>query len=169
MTQPGRLRRRESNPRKISQVRRLQIHYLPIPYAIEGAASLRSGKVREMRHSRNVVLLAAFALLAVTPSISSASALRSGLHGAVRRGPTQPVCHAGTPCTAPAANVLVRFVRGTVTRQVRTNAVGQYAIQLAPGTYAVRIAASSGYKPGTARVSRGRVSTLNILIDTGIR
>jgi hypothetical protein len=64
---------------------------------------------------------------------------------------------------------LISFVRGAVVRHVRTNGRGRYSIRLSPGTYAVRIAARFGYDPRVATVSRGRMSTLNIRIDTGIR
>jgi hypothetical protein len=64
--------------------------------------------------------------------------------------------------------VLVKFVSGAVVHQVRTNAHGRYAIQLAPGTYAVRIDARFGYKPLTAKVVRLQMSTVNVLINTGI-
>jgi len=123
-----------------------------------------------MRRTGRLLLLVAFASLAVAPSLSRASVVRSGLHGSVRRGPTEPLCRPGTSCTAPAAGVRVSFVRGAVVRQVRTNALGRYSIRLAPGKYLVRIArARFGAEPGAATVSRGRMSTLNIRIDTGIR
>jgi len=73
-------------------------------------------------------------------------------------------------CTAPASNVGITFVHGSVARHVRTGERGRYSIRLAPGTYRVKIArARFGYSPHTVTVRRGRVSTLNISIDTGIR
>jgi hypothetical protein len=116
-------------------------------------------------------LLAAFVLLlAVTPAISSASRPKSGLHGSVRRGPTQPVCSAEEPCNAPVVGAQLTFVRGSVVRHVRTKAGGRYSMRLKPGRYSVRVAgAPFGYSPSTVVVRRGRMSTMNILIDTGIR
>lgn len=73
-------------------------------------------------------------------------------------------------CTAPASNVGMTFVRGPVVRHVLTNLRGRYSVRLAPGAYRVRIpTARFGYSPRTVTVRRGRVSTLNIRIDTGIR
>ena len=122
-----------------------------------------------MRRSARLLFLAAFAILTVAPSISGASVM-SGLHGSVRRGPTHPVCDPTAPCTKPAPGVRVSFVRGAVVRHVRSNTLGHYSIRLAPGRYTVRIPnASFGYSPHSATVSRGHMSRLNILIDTGIR
>jgi hypothetical protein len=115
-------------------------------------------------------LLAVFAILALTPAISSASLTRSGVHGSVGRGPTQPVCQVGTPCTALAARARLTFSRGTVVRHVRTNKRGRYSIRLAPGRYAVRVSvAQFGYSPQEVTVRRGQMSRLNIHIDTGLR
>jgi hypothetical protein len=115
-------------------------------------------------------LLAVFAILALAPAISSASGVRSGVHGSVRRGPTQPVCQVGTPCSAPAARVRLTFSRGAVARHVRTDERGRYSIRLAPGRYAVRVSgASFGYSPRKVTVRRGQMSLLNVRIDTGLR
>ena len=123
-----------------------------------------------MRHFARLALLAACAILALTPAISGASVTRSGVHGSVRRGPTQPVCQVGTPCTAPAAGVRLTFARGTVVRHVRTNKRGRYSIRLAPGRYVVRVAgARFGYSPQKVTVRPGRMSRLNVQIDTGLR
>ena len=123
-----------------------------------------------MSQHRPLLLLAALVLLAVTPAISSASRSKSGLHGSVRRGPTQPVCHAEELCSAPAVGVRLTFVHGSVVRHVRTQAAGRYSMRLKPGRYSVRVAgAPFGYSPTTVAVRKGRMSTMNILIDTGIR
>ncbi|HEY3461866.1 MAG TPA: carboxypeptidase-like regulatory domain-containing protein [Gaiellaceae bacterium] len=115
-------------------------------------------------------MLALFAIPALAPAISSASGVRSGLHGSVRRGPTQPVCQVGTSCTAPAAGVRLTFSHGAVVRHVRTGPRGRYSIRLAPGRYAVSVSgAPFGYSPRKATVRRGRMSLLNIRIDTGLR
>lgn len=123
-----------------------------------------------MRHSKRLLVLAAVAALGVTPALSSASGVRSGVHGTVRRGPTLPVCQAEAACTAPAPGVSVTFVHGAVLHHMRTGARGRYSLRLAPGRYAVRVSgAPFGYSPRAVTVRRGRMSTLNILIDTGIR
>lgn len=128
------------------------------------------GKMRPVKRLSRVPLLAVFAIVVLAPAISSASVTRTGVHGAVRRGPTQPVCHVGTPCSAPAAGVHLTFSRGIVVRRVRTNKRGRYSIRLAPGRYAVRVSgARFGYTPQRVTVRRGQMSRLNIDIDTGLR
>lgn len=126
-----------------------------------------------MRHRARLALFALFALFAIValaPAISSASGARSGVHGSVRRGPTQPVCQVGTPCTAPAAGVRLTFSRGAVVRHVRTGRRGRYSLRLAPGRYAVRVSgAPFGYSPRKVTVRRGQMALLNIHIDTGLR
>jgi hypothetical protein len=123
-----------------------------------------------VRRFTSLPILAAFAILALAPAISGASVTRSGVHGSVRRGPTQPVCQVGTPCTAPAAGVRLTFLRGTVVRHKRTNKRGRYSIRLAPGRYAVRVSGGRfGYTPRKVIVRRGHMSRLNIQIDTGLR
>jgi hypothetical protein len=123
-----------------------------------------------MKNTTRLLLFAATAILAVAPSIASASGVRSGLHGLVRRGPTSPVCRPGAPCTAPASGVRVGFVRHAVVHYTRTNAIGRYSIRLAPGRYTVLVAGSRfGSDPSSAAVSRGHMSVFNISIDTGIR
>ena len=122
-----------------------------------------------MRHLVRLPLLAVFATLALAPGVSSASTQRSGAHGSVRRGPTQPVCQVGTPCTSPAAGVRLTFSRGTVVRHVRTNKRGRYSIRLAPGRYAVRVSgAPFGYAPRRLTVRPGQMTKLNIRIGSGV-
>jgi Carboxypeptidase regulatory-like domain len=143
---------------------------LRIPYGARVVVTRFRGNIRPMRRYVPFLLFAAFAISAVAPSLSTASVVRSGLRGLVLRGPTSPMCQPGTPCTAPAADVGISFVRDSVVRHVRTNAAGRYSIRLAPGKYAVRISvARAGFSPRTATVSRRQTSVLNIRIDTGIR
>ena len=97
----------------------------------------------------------------------------SGLHGIVSRGPIQPVCRAGTPCTAPAVGAMLVFSRnGRVAARVRTLAGGRYTVRLAAGTYAVRLSPVpriGGLTPRTVRVPGGASRRLDFTIDTGIR
>ena len=99
-----------------------------------------------------------------------ASAGSSGLRGVVTRGPTQPVCMVGRPCTKPAANVTLTFTRGGVPHRVVSTKTGIYRIALRPGTYRLTIAgARFGYMPHTVVVPAGRLVVRNVSIDTGIR
>jgi hypothetical protein len=94
------------------------------------------------------------------------------LHGVVMRGPTQPVCQVGKPCSAPAVGVTLVFSRaGHTAVRVKTVQGGRYSVRLAPGTYSVstapRMTIGTGIRPSTVRV---RVTaTVNFFIDTGIR
>jgi hypothetical protein len=98
----------------------------------------------------------------------------SGLHGVVMRGPTQPVCQVGTPCSAPAVGVVLVFSRsGYVVARVRTGSGGRYSVRLAAGSYAVRLQPvpkiGTGMTPRTVRVKAGVSSRVDFFIDTGIR
>jgi hypothetical protein len=123
-----------------------------------------------MRRLGRLPLLAAFAILSLTPGLAGASAVRSGVNGSVKQGPTQPSCQVGTPCSAPVAGARVTFTRGGVVRHVRTNRHGRYSIRLAPGRYGVRVSgARFGYTPRKVTVRPGQMSLLNIHIETGLR
>lgn len=107
--------------------------------------------------------------LAAAPAQSGTSG-GSGLHGTVTKGPTSPVCAAETPCTAPAQNVTVVFIRERIAHRVITDFEGRYRITLAPGTYSVSIVAGRhGFAPTTATVRAGHYGLRNFSIDTGIR
>ena len=94
------------------------------------------------------------------------------LHGIVVRGPTQPVCQVGKPCSAPAVGVVLVFARsGYVAARVTTVKGGKYSVRLAPGSYTVstvpRQKIGAGIRPSEVRV-RGPAA-VNFYIDTGIR
>jgi hypothetical protein len=98
----------------------------------------------------------------------------SGLHGAVERGPTMPVCRVGASCTAPVVGAVLRFSRGTtVVAHVRTRAGGRYSIRLAPGVYSVSIVPAprigAGLRPRTVRARLGILGHVDFMLDTGIR
>lgn len=106
------------------------------------------------------------ALLAVLVAIT-------GLHGVVTRGPTQPVCRIGVPCSEPAVGAVLAFSRGgQVAARVKAGRGGRYAVRLAPGLYAVRVVPTQrigGLKPVQVRVRRGVDARVDFAIDTGIR
>lgn len=98
----------------------------------------------------------------------------SGLHGIVSRGPIQPVCQAGSPCTAPAVGAVLVFSRnGRIAARVRTLAGGRYTVRLAAGTYTVRLSPvpriGAGITPREVRVPGGASRRIDFMIDTGIR
>jgi hypothetical protein len=98
----------------------------------------------------------------------------SGLHGVVMRGPTQPVCQVGQPCSAPAVGVKLAFWRrGVAVARVRTGARGAYVVRLRPGIYTVHVTPAPplgrGIEPVRVNVVRGVIGRVNFFIDTGIR
>ncbi len=98
--------------------------------------------------------------------------LAASLFGTVVRSPATPVCRAGSPCSAPAANVTLIFKRGAVVRRALTDAHGAYRITLAPGTYAVRMQGQSRIAhlaPATVTVRRGAHARRDFTFDSGIR
>src|SRR5436305_1077171 len=100
--------------------------------------------------------------------------LATGLHGTVVRAPTTPVCRVGTPCSAPAAGVVLIFSRdGKAVASTTTTARGFYAVTLAPGRYAVRTRMApkigTGLRPAAVTVPTGVRVRVNFTLDTGIR
>ena len=98
----------------------------------------------------------------------------SGLHGTVTRGPTQPVCRVGQPCSAPAVHTWLVFTRsGHATARTRTDLRGRYSVRLAPGVYAVSVAPAApigrGIRPMRVHVAAGVRARLDFFVDTGIR
>jgi hypothetical protein len=107
------------------------------------------------------------ALLALAAAVA-------GLHGIVMRGPIQPVCQVGKPCSEPAVGAVLVFSRnGREAARARAGVGGRYAVRLAPGFYAVRLTTAprigSGLTPRQVRVRSGVDGRIDFDIDTGIR
>jgi len=88
------------------------------------------------------------------------------------RGPTQPVCQVGKPCSAPAVGATLSFARSNHVTTVRVGKGGRYAVRLAPGLYSVRVVPQQkigGLRPVQVRVRRGVDARVDFAIDTGIR
>jgi hypothetical protein len=120
-------------------------------------------------HNLSRAAVVGVAIAASAVALSSASS-GSGLRGLVTKGPTQPVCVVGKPCSAPAPGVRLSFTRNSATRSVVTDSQGRYFIRLRPGAYSVEITgAKFGFRPRTVSVTAGRFKTANFAIDTGIR
>jgi hypothetical protein len=104
--------------------------------------------------------------------VSAVSLLAGSLHGTVMRGPTMPACRVGTPCTAPAKHITLRFTRNGVTRTTMTDARGRYRVRLVAGVYSVRTNQrpfGTIPQPSRVRVRGGIDRRVNFAIDTGIR
>lgn len=91
------------------------------------------------------------------------------LHGAVRIGPTTPVCSAGVPCSKPAVHAVLTFSRGTSRVRVTTDARGRYRVRIAAGTWTVRANTGMRLSPVRIVVPRAVTAVRNFAIDTGIR
>jgi hypothetical protein len=110
----------------------------------------------------------------ITPRPSSGTSSSSGVRGTVHAGPTCPVERADQPCAdRPVTGARVQAQRsGTnVVSDTKTDGQGRYAITLPPGDYVLTVTtdqAMSCDQP-TARVVRGKITTVDIACDTGIR
>jgi len=117
--------------------------------------------------------LLATVLVLAFPAAACGSAARGGLTGKVVISPSQPVCIAGQPCTAPAKHAWLVFSRsGHTVARTPTGGDGRYRIALAPGTYVVtspnqRI--GRGLEPRRVVVPTGRYRQVNFTLDIGIR
>jgi len=112
------------------------------------------------------------ALLALVACGAAGGAAAGVVRGTVTRGPTQPVCRVGTPCSEPAARVVLVFRRPGATVRTRTDGLGRYRVSLAPGVWRValtRTGIGTAVTPASVRVVAGRVRTVDLAIDTGIR
>ena len=96
---------------------------------------------------------------------------RAALSGVVMIGPTPGPCVVNTPCSRPAGDVELEFVRaGQAAVRVTTDEQGRYNVQLEPGTYRVRAvdyALPATIEPATVTVEDD--TKLDIEIDSGIR
>ncbi len=99
------------------------------------------------------------------------------LTGHVTRWPLSPVQGPGLPpATAPAPGVklLIYGPGRQESATVRTDAAGEYRIELPPGTYLIEMALEKGRGftkdlPATVTITPGQETRLNVQIDTGIR
>jgi hypothetical protein len=107
--------------------------------------------------------------------IATLAIVAGGLHGTVMKGPTQPVCRAGQPCSAPAQVTLLFRRSGPTSRLYRTRstATGAYRIALPSGYYTVttveKVGIARNIRPQRVHVRAGHQDALNFQIDTGIR
>jgi hypothetical protein len=102
---------------------------------------------------------------------SERSSDRAELSGVVMIGPTPGPCMADTPCSRPAGNVELEFLRsGQAAVRVTTDEQGRYKVRLERGTYQVRAAdypLPATIQPTTVAVEDD--ARLNIEIDSGVR
>jgi hypothetical protein len=84
--------------------------------------------------------------------------------------PASPLCKPGTPCTRPAAHVLLRFSRkGRLVAHTRTDARGRFRIALRARTYTVSSVGTALLEPARVTVAADRYRRVTFRMDTGIR
>ena len=126
----------------------------------------------DRRKIRVVRIFTAIALALVLSVAVASGASHSGLHGVVLIDPAYPVCKVGVPCTRPAKNVWLVFLRSGHTARTRTGDDGRYRITLPAGTYAVTSpnhAAGRGLTPARVSVRTGVYRRIAFRLDVGIR
>lgn len=124
--------------------------------------------------SRYGVLVGVLSALLLAPAASPfATGTASGLRGNVTLFPARPVCIEDEPCSKPAPGALLVFKRdGRIAARVTTTRDATYRVLLAPGSYAVTAPQhrhGSGVTPRTVRVPKGRITRVDLEIDTGIQ
>lgn len=101
--------------------------------------------------------------------LSTGAARSTDVVGVVMRGPTSPICAAGTPCESPAAGVTVKAFRAAkLVASTTTSRKGRFRFSLASGYYSF-VADGRGAEPRTVHVTPAAPVHLSFLIDTGIR
>lgn len=118
-----------------------------------------------MRHVAVVALL--FALAAPAGAVAASRQSQTGvIQGIVTRGPScsKQQLH---PCSPPLPDVRIVFLRqGHVVAETSTNADGTYRIRLHAGLYAIRLPGRDRWQPTRVDVLGGRVTRVDIAIDS---
>jgi hypothetical protein len=126
---------------------------------------------------KRTILLALVALAASTCAKTAGlpASAQSGVSGRVLLGPSCPVERADTPCPDRPiqARVEARDRSGKLVTAIESSDRGAFRLALAPGTYELRAMGDAGLvplaKPVTVTVRAGRITSVQLIIDTGIR
>jgi hypothetical protein len=112
-----------------------------------------------------------------TPTTGT-SGTQGTLSGDVVAGPTCPVERAEDPCppkAVPNREVEILGANGAVVATAMTDSKGHFSVALAPGTYVVTVPIKQGLigmrqtSDVKASVTAGQVTTVKVMLDTGIR
>ena len=129
-----------------------------------------------VKPAQAIVLCTVLTLLACgRPGEGAPPPAHGTLQGGVRAGPTCPVETAAQPCPpAPiAARKVVIAQQAQPVLTVVTNAHGQFSAQLPTGQYQVAVELvgieSAKEQPIAVLVEPGKIATIQIMVDTGIR
>lgn len=119
-------------------------------------------------------LLAACGVTTVNPGTQA----KGTLTGAVVAGPTRPVATPTDPnptMVVPNREVRIETTGGALVTTATTDAQGHFSVELAPGTYVVKVRMASGMvgmrQKNTPQVQivAGQTVQVRIELDTGIR
>jgi hypothetical protein len=157
----------------------------------QGAITLLRARLRRMRLGAPLALsliltLAGCASITVSGSgAAGTSTPRAGtsgtqgtLAGDVVAGPTCPVERAEDPCPPMAVTnrpVEIRGTNGALVTTTTTDSKGHFSVALPPGTYVVTVPIKQGQigmrqeSDVKASVTAGQVTTVKVMLDTGIR
>ena len=98
------------------------------------------------------------------------------LTGSVLRGPTTSVVVPGATSSVPVAGakVVVSTPGGGAIGSGSTGADGIYRVPLPSGTYVVTLTSGASFLftkdlPATVNVAEGQTTTLNVMLDSGVR
>jgi hypothetical protein len=106
------------------------------------------------------------------------SGTQGTLSGDVVAGPTCPVERAEDPCppkAVPNREVEILGTNNAVVATAMTDSKGHFSLALAPGTYVVTVPIKQGLigmrqtSDVKASITAGQVTTVKIMLDTGIR
>lgn len=115
------------------------------------------------------------ALVACAPTGTTQS--QGTLDGVVEAGPTCPVESVTQPCPpkpVPNRAVLIETSGGSIVAKVTTDQQGRFVVNLAPGTYEIKVVPGiTQYpiqrKPQEVTIVAGQTTQVKIELDTGIR
>lgn len=111
------------------------------------------------------------------PASSTRTQSQGTLDGVVEAGPTCPVESVTQPCPpkpVPNRAVLIETSGGSIVTQVTTDQQGRFEVNLAPGTYELKVVPGiTQYpiqrKPQEVTIVAGQTTQVKIELDTGIR
>lgn len=112
-----------------------------------------------------------------TQAAGSGNADQGTLNGTVVSGPSCPIETSDYPCPpkpVPNRQVMIETPDGTIASTPTTDNEGRFSVNLAPGTYVLKVAQGASQlpiqrKPVTVVIVAGKTISVEIELDSGIR